>query len=84
MDFAVSPPGCGWSVTDFLGWDAHEAQLRCPDEVDISWSGYIYASIPKNSPSNLIQQQTAVQDTSQLSVSSRQNFRTKHHGVTEY
>jgi hypothetical protein len=22
------------SVTDFWGWDAHEAQLRCPDEVD--------------------------------------------------
>jgi hypothetical protein len=34
MDFVVSPPGCGQSVTDFLGWDAHEAQLRCPDEVD--------------------------------------------------
>jgi hypothetical protein len=30
----VSPPGCGRSVTDFWGWDAHEAQLRCPDEVD--------------------------------------------------
>jgi hypothetical protein len=28
------PPGCGWSVTDFRGWDAHEARLRCPDEVD--------------------------------------------------
>jgi hypothetical protein len=34
MDFVVSPPGCGRSVTDFWGWDAHEAQLRCPDEVD--------------------------------------------------
>jgi hypothetical protein len=34
MDFVVSPPSCGWSVTDFWGWDAHEAQLRCPDEVD--------------------------------------------------
>jgi hypothetical protein len=34
LDFVVSPPGCGWSVTDFWGWDAHEAQLRCPDEVD--------------------------------------------------
>jgi hypothetical protein len=22
------------SVTDFWGWDAHEAQLRCPDEAD--------------------------------------------------
>jgi hypothetical protein len=30
----VSPPGCGRSVTDFWGWDAHEEQLRCPDEVD--------------------------------------------------
>jgi hypothetical protein len=34
VDFVVSPPGCGRSVTDFWGWDAHEAQLRCPDEVD--------------------------------------------------
>jgi hypothetical protein len=34
MDFVVSPPGCGWSVTDLRGWDAHEAQLRCPNEVD--------------------------------------------------
>jgi hypothetical protein len=26
---------CGLrSVTEFWGWDAHEAQLRCPDEVD--------------------------------------------------
>jgi hypothetical protein len=28
------PSGCGRSVTDFGGRDAHEAQLRCPDEVD--------------------------------------------------
>jgi hypothetical protein len=34
MDFVASPPGCGRSVTDFWGLDAHEAQLRCPDEVD--------------------------------------------------
>jgi hypothetical protein len=34
MDFVVSSPGCGRSVTDFWGRDAHEAQLRCPDEVD--------------------------------------------------
>jgi hypothetical protein len=34
MDFVVSPPGCGRNVTNFWGWDAHEAQLRCPDEVD--------------------------------------------------
>jgi hypothetical protein len=33
MDFVVSPPGCGRSVTDFWGWYAHEAQLRCPNEV---------------------------------------------------
>ena len=29
----VLPPGHGKSVTDFWGWDAHEAQLRCPDGV---------------------------------------------------
>ena len=23
----------GWSVTDFWGWEAHEARLRCPDDV---------------------------------------------------
>jgi hypothetical protein len=34
MDFVVSPLNCGQSVTDFWGWDAHEAQLRCPNEVD--------------------------------------------------
>jgi hypothetical protein len=33
MDLVVSPPGCGRSVTYFLDWDAHEAQLHCPDEV---------------------------------------------------
>jgi hypothetical protein len=38
MDFVVSPPGCGWSVTDFWSWDAHKVQLRCPYEVD----GYMY------------------------------------------
>jgi hypothetical protein len=30
IDYAVSHPGCGRSVTDFLGWGAHKAQLRCP------------------------------------------------------
>jgi len=30
VDFVVFPPGHGRSVTDFWGWDAHEAQLRCP------------------------------------------------------
>jgi len=33
VDFVVLPPGHGKSVTDFWGWDAHEAQLRCPDDV---------------------------------------------------
>ena len=33
MNFVVFPPGCGYSVADFWGWDAHEARLRCPDEV---------------------------------------------------
>ena len=31
--FVVFPPGCGDSVADFWGWDAHEARLRCPDDV---------------------------------------------------
>jgi hypothetical protein len=33
IDFVVPPPGCGRSVTDFCGWGAHRAQLRCPDDV---------------------------------------------------
>jgi len=33
VDFVVLPPGHGRSVTDFKGWDAHEAQLHCPDDV---------------------------------------------------
>ena len=33
VDFVVLPPGHGRSVTDFWGWDAHETQLRCPDDV---------------------------------------------------
>ena len=33
VDFVVFPPGHGRSVTDFWGWDSHEAQLRCPDGV---------------------------------------------------
>ena len=32
-DFVLFPPGHGRSVTDFSGWDAHEARLRCPDDV---------------------------------------------------
>jgi len=34
VDFMVLPPGHGRSVTDFSGWDAHEAQLHCPDDVN--------------------------------------------------
>ena len=34
-DFVVFPPGHDRSVTDFWGWDAHEARLRCPDDVSI-------------------------------------------------
>jgi hypothetical protein len=37
-DFVVPPPGCGRSVTDFVGWGSDRAQLRCPDDV----SDYIY------------------------------------------
>ena len=33
VDFVVLLPGHGRSVTDFWCWDAHEAQLRCPDGV---------------------------------------------------
>jgi hypothetical protein len=33
MNFRGFPPGCGDSVANFWGWDAHEAQLRCPDVV---------------------------------------------------
>jgi hypothetical protein len=33
VDILVLPPGHGRSVTGFWGWDAHEAQLRCPDGV---------------------------------------------------
>ena len=33
MNFRGFPPGCGDSVFDFWGWDAHEARLPCPDDV---------------------------------------------------
>ena len=33
MNFRGLPPDCGNSVADFWGWDAHWAQLRCPDDV---------------------------------------------------
>jgi hypothetical protein len=34
IDFVVHPPGCGRSVTDFWGWDAHRARLRCRNDVN--------------------------------------------------
>ena len=33
MNFRGFPPGCGDSVADFWGRDAHEARLRRPDDV---------------------------------------------------
>ena len=33
VEFVVPSPGDGRSATDFWGWDAHEAQLCCPDGV---------------------------------------------------
>ena len=33
MNFRGFPPSCGDSVADFWGWDAHEARLRCPNDV---------------------------------------------------
>jgi hypothetical protein len=38
MDFVVFPPGHGSNVTDFS--DAHEAQLRCPDDVNGDIGGW--------------------------------------------
>jgi hypothetical protein len=38
IDFVVPPPGCDRTATDFWGWGAHRAQLRCPDDV----SDYMY------------------------------------------
>ena len=35
----VLPPGHGRSVTDFCVWDAHEAQLCCPDDVSCDTGG---------------------------------------------
>ena len=32
-NFSGFPPGCGDSVADFWGWDAHEARLRCSNDV---------------------------------------------------
>ena len=33
MNFRGFPPGCGDIVADFWGWDAHEARLRCADDM---------------------------------------------------
>jgi hypothetical protein len=33
INFVVSPPGCGQSVTDFRGWGAHRMLLLCADDV---------------------------------------------------
>ena len=33
-NFVVFPPGCGDSVADFWGWDAHEARLHSPSDVN--------------------------------------------------
>jgi len=33
VDFVVFPLRHGRSVTDFWGWNAHEAWLRCPNDV---------------------------------------------------
>ena len=32
-ELSCFPPGCGDSVADFWVWDAHEARLRCPNDV---------------------------------------------------
>ena len=41
VDFVVLPPGHGRSVTDFWGWDAHEAHVRCPDGVWVVIEEYV-------------------------------------------
>ena len=33
MNFRGFPPGCGDSVAELWGWDAHGARLHCPDDV---------------------------------------------------
>ena len=40
VDFVVLPPGYGSSVTDFREWDAHEVQLRCPNDVSGDIGGW--------------------------------------------
>jgi hypothetical protein len=41
VDFVVLPPEHGSSVTNFWVCDAHEAQLRCPDDVSGDIGGCI-------------------------------------------
>ena len=50
VDFVVLPPGHGRSVTDFWGWDAHEAQLRCPDDVSGNIGGCSATTNSTNQP----------------------------------
>ena len=38
-NFCGFPPGCGDSVADFWGWDAHEVRLRFPDDVSGDMQG---------------------------------------------
>ena len=40
VDIVVLPLGHGSSVTDFWGWDTHEAQLCCPDNVSGDIGGW--------------------------------------------
>ena len=47
VDFMVLPPGHGSSVTNFRDWDAHEAQLRCPDDVSGDIGGCSARRAPK-------------------------------------
>jgi len=34
VDFVVLPPEHGSGETDFWGWEDHEVQLRCPDDMN--------------------------------------------------
>jgi hypothetical protein len=54
LDFVVFPPGHGSSVTDFWGWDAHEAQLRFPDDVSGDIGGWSARSALKPKPTQIM------------------------------
>jgi len=60
VDFVVLPPGHGRSETDFWGWDAHEAQLRCPDDV----SGDVVPGGPLNLNSTNLQRPWSPRESS--------------------